>query len=195
MKIRASMKQMKRNSIEHQSNVSEDENIAQHSSIKKRRHNIEDESNMKVFELNLSTDKALNTDDLLKYMDLLKVPSFRGVFKRDELPKHINVEECGIVNLSPHEQLPPYWVCYAKLHKTRLYLDPCGQNLPLQMRMYMKTEKELRDNVPVITRNSNILLRADTKISGHLCLLALTSLMREHVSFEELIEQLKDHFS
>ena len=35
---------------------------------------------MKVFELNLSTDKVLNTDDLLKYMDLLKVPSFRGVF-------------------------------------------------------------------------------------------------------------------
>ena len=42
---------------------------------------------------------------------------------RDELPKRINPVECVIVNLSPHEQLGSHWVCYAKVHETRIYFD------------------------------------------------------------------------
>ena len=48
---------------------------------------------MKVYELDLDADKALNNVDLLEYIDLLKVPKFKGVFMRDELPERINPVE------------------------------------------------------------------------------------------------------
>ena len=50
-------------------------------------------NNMKVYELDLDADKALNNVDLLEYIDLLKVPKFKGVFMRDELPERINPVE------------------------------------------------------------------------------------------------------
>ena len=62
----------------------------------------------------------------------------------------------------------------------------------------MKNEEELKDNAPVIQSSTNTLQRVDTKISGHLCLFVLTSLMRENLSFEKVIEQLiyafNEHF-
>ena len=104
-----------------------------------------------MFELDLDADRALSNIDLLEYIKLLKVPKFRGVFHRDELPKRINAVECGIVNLSPHEQLGTHWVCYAKVHKTRIYFDSFGRKTPLEIQMYMKTAEEFRNNDPVIS--------------------------------------------
>ena len=140
-------------------------------------------SNIKVFELDLQ-DKSIQTMDLLEYVKVLKIPKFRGV----ELPKEINPVECGIVNLNTREE--PRWICYAKVYKNRCYFDSFGEKIPLEILRYMKTEEEFRDNAPVIQRIVDTLQGADTKISGHLCLFVLTSLMRERLPFKEVIKQL-----
>ena len=127
-------------------------------------------NNMKMFEFDLDADKALSNINLLEYIKLLKVPKVRGVFMRDELPKRINPVQCGIVNLSPHEQLGTHWVCYAKVHKTRIYFDSFGRKTPLEIQMYVKTAEQFRNNTPVIETSSDIVQRVDTCICGHLCL-------------------------
>ena len=150
---------------------------------------------MKVFELDLDVNRALSNINLLEYVKLLKVPNFRAVFHIDEIPKKVNDVECGIVNLSPHEQLGTHWVCYAKIYKTRIYFDSFGRKPPLEIQKYIKTAKEFRSNDPVIERNADIVQRVDTKICGHLCLFVLTSLIRERFSFRQVMDQLNYAFS
>jgi hypothetical protein len=149
---------------------------------------------MRVFEVDLNGSKALSNIDLLEYIELLKVPKFRGVFMRDELPKRINPIECGIVNLSPHEHLGTHWVCYAKIYKTRIFFDSFGRKTPLELQVYMKTAAEFRNNSPVIQRNDDIVQHVNTSICGHLCLFVLTSLMRERLSFQVVMDQLNYAF-
>ena len=146
--------------------------------------------NMKLFELNLDADEGLTNIDLFKYIDVLKVPKFRGVFMRDELPEQVNPVECGIVNLSPHKQLGTHWVCYAKIHNTRVYFDSFGRKTPLEIQKYLKTAKEFRNNLPAVWTSTDIVQSSDTKICGHLCLFFLASLMREHLSFQHVMDQL-----
>jgi hypothetical protein len=150
---------------------------------------------MKVYELNLDADEGLSNIDLLKYIDVLKVPKFRGVFMRDELPERANPVECGIVNLSIHEHLGTHWVCYAKIHKNRIYFDSFGRKTPLEIQKYLKTAKEFSSNIPVICVNTDMVQRPTTKICGHLCLFVLTSLMREHLSFQHVMDQLNYGYS
>ena len=152
-------------------------------------------NNMRVFELNLDADEGLTNIDIFKYIDVLKVPKFRGVFMRDELPKRVNPVECGIVNLSAHEQLGTHWVCYGKIHNTRIYFDSFGRKVPLEIQKYLKTAEDFRNNAPTIERNTTTAQRLDTKICGHLCLFVLTSLMREHLSFQHVMDQLNYAFS
>ena len=152
-------------------------------------------NNMKVYGLDLDADKGLTNVHILEYIDLLKVPKFRGVFMRDELPKRINPVECGIVNLSPHEQLGTHWVCYAKVHNTRIYFDSFGRKTPLEIQMYLKTADEFRNNTPVIQKNTDIVQRVDTNVCGHLCIFVLTSLIREHIPFQKVIDELNYGYS
>ena len=152
-------------------------------------------NNMKVYGLNLDADKGLTILHILKYMELLKVPKFRGIFMRDELPKRINPVECGIVNLSPHEQLGTHWICYAKVHNTRIYFDSFGRKTPLEIQKYLKTADEFRNNEPVIQSSTIIVQREDTSLCGHLCIFVLTSLIREHIPFQKVIDELKYGYS
>ena len=151
---------------------------------------------MKVFELDLDVNRALSNIDLLEYVKLLKVPNFRDVYHVDELPKKVNDVECGIVNLSPHEQLGTHWICYVKINKIRMYFDSFGRKTPLEIQKYLKTAEEFRNNEPVIQSSTNIVQRVNTKICGHLCLFVLTSLMRERIfSFHQVMDQLNYAFT
>ena len=69
---------------------------------------------MKVYELDIPSDTALTNFDLIRYINILKVPYFRGVFMKDELPKRIKPLECGIMNFNTHDQFGFHWVCYVK---------------------------------------------------------------------------------
>ena len=57
-------------------------------------------SMMKVFELDIPSERGLTNFDLISYIEQLKVPYFRGVFMRDELPNRKHIIECGIMNLN-----------------------------------------------------------------------------------------------
>ena len=150
---------------------------------------------MKVYELVIPSNKALTNVDILKYVEILKIPNFRGVFMRDELPKKIKSEECGIMNFNTHEQTGSHWVCYVNTHhSTRIYFDSFGQITPLELQKYLKTKQEFQNNAPVIKRNTDIVQKLNTSVCGHLCLLVLTSLMREHLSYQEVLNQLNDGY-
>ena len=150
---------------------------------------------MKVFGLKLVADRALSNIELLQYIRMLKVPKFRDVFHIDELPKKVNDVECGIINLSTHEKMGSHWVCYVKIHKTRIFFDSFGRKTPIQIQKYLKTDKEFKNNTSVIQRNIDIVQRVNTKMCGHLCLFVLTSLMRERFfSYHQVMDQLRCAF-
>ncbi len=183
--------------VENESESDNDKQIISEEEIKNRLYRSI--NNMKVFELDLDADRALSNIDLRYYVKLLKIPNYSGVFMRKEdLPKRINPVECGIVNLNTPDHLEAHWICYAKVYKNRVYFDSFGEKIPLEIQRYMKTEEEFRDNTPVIERSADTLQSMDTKISGHLCLFVLTSLMRERLQFKQVMDQLKyayaEHF-
>ena len=149
--------------------------------------------NMKVYEVVIPNEKVLTNFDILNYVEILKIPKFRGVFMRDELPKNIKKsEECGIMNFNTHDQIRSHWVCYVKTTHTRIYFDSYGQITPLEIQKYLKTKREFKDNTPVIERNTDIVQKPNTSVCGHLCLFVLTSLMREHLSYQEVLNKLND---
>ena len=149
---------------------------------------------MKVYELDINSDKALTNVDILNYVSLLKIPHFRGVFMRDELPQKIKTLECGIMNFNTHEQTGSHWVCYMRNGNTRLYFDSFGQITPLELQKYLKTKPEFEKKVPVIERNTDIVQRPNTSVCGHLCLFVLTSLMREHLTYQQVLDKLTNGF-
>ena len=89
---------------------------------------------MKVYEVVIPNDKALTNIDILRYVEELKIPNFRGVFMRDELPKKIKSIECGIMNFNTHKQLGSHWVSYMRTKQcNRIYFDSFGQITPLEI--------------------------------------------------------------
>ena len=150
---------------------------------------------MKVFELDIPSDRALTNFDLISYIKKLGVPYFRGVFMRDELPKMKHLVECGIMNFNKSNELGSHWVCYVPNRNDRIYYDSFGQITPLELQKYLKTVAELKNNKAVIQRNSDIVQSPNTHVCGHLCLVVLTSLMREHLSYQEVLDALNDGYS
>ena len=150
---------------------------------------------MKVFELDIPSDRALTNFDLISYIKKLGVPYFRGVFMRDELPKMKHLVECGIMNFNKSNELGSHWVCYVRNRNDRIYYDSFGQITPLELQKYLKTVAELKNNKAVIQRNSDIVQSPNTHVCGHLCLVVLTSLMREHLSYQEVLDALNDGYS
>ena len=150
---------------------------------------------MKVFELDIPPERGLTNLDLMRYISILRIPYFRGVFMRDELPKVDRQIECGVVNLNRSDEMGSHWVCYVRNHNDRIYFDSFGQITPLELQAYLKTRKEFKMNKAVIQRNSDIVQRPNTHVCGHLCLVVLTSLMREHLPYQKVLDSLNDGYS
>ena len=150
---------------------------------------------MKVFELDIPADQGLTNFDLISYIEKLKVPYFRGVLMRDELPSRKHTIERGIMNLNKSNQIGSHWVCFVRNKKDRIYFDSFGQITPIEMQKYLKSKSEFDNEKSVIQRNSNIVQRANTHVCGHLCLVVLTSLMREHLSYQEVLNRLDYGYS
>ena len=150
---------------------------------------------MKVFELDISSDRGLTNFDIEHYVKMLGIPYFRGVFMCDELPLKPQSLECGIMNFNRSDELGTHWVCFVRNHDTRIYFDSFGQITPMEMQKYLKTNKEFNRKKSVIQRNSDIVQRLNTHVCGHLCLVVLTSLMREHLSYQHVLNLLKDGYS
>ena len=151
---------------------------------------------MKVYGLTISDHRALTNIDLYRYVRELKIDNFRGVFMRDTLPRIPHKRECGIINFNTSEQTGSHWVCYFKdCMNQRIYFDSFGQVTLEEVQKYLKTEKEYETGEAVIQRNTDIIQHVNTHVCGHLCLFVLTSLMREHLSFQEVLNQLSDGYT
>ena len=150
---------------------------------------------MKVFELDIPPERGLTNLDLMRYASILRIPYFRGVFMRDELPKVDRQIECAIVNLNRSDEMGSHWVCYVRNQNDRIYFDSFGQITPLELQEYLKTPKEFKMKKAVIQRNSDVVQRPNSHVCGHLCLVVLTSLMREHLSYQNILDSLNDGYS
>ena len=150
---------------------------------------------MKVFELDISSDRGLTNFDIEHYVKMLGIPYFRGVFMRDELPLKPQSLECGIMNFNRSDELGSHWVCFVRNHNARIYFDSFGQITPVEIQRYLKTRSEFKNKKSVIQRNSDIVQSPNTHVCGHLCLVVLTSLMREHLAYQEVLDGLNDGYS
>ena len=61
--------------------------------------------------------RTLSDDDIVDYVQILKIPYFRGVKMRDELPLEVRMYECGVLNLNTHTQKGSHWTCWFKRGK------------------------------------------------------------------------------
>ena len=147
---------------------------------------------MKVYELKANLDNDITGNKLWRYIEILKIPNFRGIFKPNELPERINNVECGIIKWN---DLYKHYTVYTKIHNMRIHFDPCGEGSPLIIQKYLKTRREYRNGEQVIHSNKDNFQGKNTRACAYLCLYVLTSLMRENLTYREIINQLRYGFS
>lgn len=111
--------------------------------------------------------------DLMKYVKLLKIPNFRGVFMRDSLPSSPRKNESAIVNLDSASGAGTHWVCFNKLDKKVFYYDSFGSLKPPPELIRYFTSCEIYYNYK---REQSF----DSVICGHLCLRFLCSNVLSH---------------
>ena len=132
---------------------------------------------------------GLSNFDILKIAKYLKIPNFKGVFTRDQLPEKIGNKESGIVNFNTSKEPGSHWVAYFREGSKKIYFDSFGQVIPTEIQKYLKTKDEYRNNLPVIERNTDVVQEPNTVICGHLCLYVLDNLSKG-VNFQEIINTL-----
>jgi hypothetical protein len=121
-------------------------------------------------------NKPLSNLELMEAVKCLKIPTFRGVFMRNELKMCLRKNECGILNLDDNDNLNDqygtstgggtHWVCWWKKGKTKYYFDSYGLQPPTELINYLGC----------CDYNTKQIQKAGTVICGHLCLYVLKKL-------------------
>ena len=102
-------------------------------------------------------NKPLSNFDLLKWVDFLKIPNFKGIFARDEvMPREHS--PC-IINLDELENAGTHWVCCAPGEKALWYFDSFGMGFP----------QEFKSSKPVIWSSSQY-QNINSVLCGYYCL-------------------------
>lgn len=98
---------------------------------------------------------------------MLRIPHFRGVFMKDNLPKKIRKNECGIVNLDISSGPGTHWTAYRKKNNSIIYFDSYG-NLrpPKNLIKYFHSDGSINR----ISYNYDKYQRDNGINCGHLCL-------------------------
>ena len=109
---------------------------------------------------------------------------------RDQLPRKPEYKECGILNFNTSTEPGSHWVAYYKNGDERIYFDSYGQVPPTELQKYLKTQKEFRNNEPVIQRNTDIVQKPNTKVCGQLCIYVLDQLSKG-AQYQDIINSLK----
>jgi hypothetical protein len=162
----------------------------------KKRMGLGLENAIKVGKLNIPANVPLTNYDILKYVKDLKIPCFKGVFMRNELKKckPLN-KECGIMNFNTSNESGSHWVCWVKKDKKRIYFDSFGQNMPIELERYLKSNSELKNKKLCIKRNHIVVQHINTVECGTLCLYVLYSLMNQHLDFNKVLYLLKNRYN
>ena len=93
-------------------------------------------------------------------MEKLRLKKFRGVFSRDNLPKRIRKEECGIINLDDFSGPGTHWVCWRNGSDEDIceYFDSFGLPMPTEVMEYLiKSGKTLFYSPDEIQERSSVL--------------------------------------
>ena len=110
----------------------------------------------------------------------LEIPSFRGVFLLDTLPRKTNKKDCVIVNFDESGGPGTHWVAWYKNGKTKIYFDSYGLQPPIEVVEYLGNP---------IRYNTNQLQPAGQVFCGHLCLYVLKELGTGH-EFQSVLNKL-----
>ena len=124
--------------------------------------------------------KPLNNFELEYTVKKLKIPSFRGVFLLDMLPKKPNRKECGIVNFDKSGGPGTHWVAWYKNVKNKIYFDSYGVQPPIEVIWYLGKP---------IYYNTDQVQPAGEVFCGHLCLYLLEELSAGH-EFQKVLNKL-----
>jgi len=106
-------------------------------------------------------NKALSNIELEFAIKKIKIPNFRGVFSRNDLPDKPRKKECGILNLDDLMGNGTHWVAWYKNGNKKYYFDSFRLHPPLEIMKYLK---------PPIFYNTERVQEFGTIICGHLCL-------------------------
>jgi hypothetical protein len=117
---------------------------------------------------------------LIKTAKKLKIPKFRGVCLRDELPKSPRRNECGILNLDDSKGSGTHWVAWIKRENEKMYFDSYGLPPPTELLSYLKSP---------VYYNSERIQKDNEVYCGHLCLYVLKKL-GNGMHFQEIINSL-----
>lgn len=144
-------------------------------------------------EITLPRDTMFDSD-LNRYVHILSIPHFRGVMMRDELPSNPLNKECGILNLNTHNQSGSHWVCWYKNQNDRYFFDSFGEPPPMELLIYLKTNSEYQNHLPVIRRSAITVQHYYSNECGSLCLYMLKKLSKG-ISFPKILNELAERFS
>lgn len=113
---------------------------------------------------------SLSDSDLINLAKKYKIPHFRGVFARDNLPSKPWFRERAILNLDSAKGKGTHWVCYMKNGHYVKFFDSAGnKGPPSDLVKYLKDCR--------ISFVSKRYQDPETYICGHLCLLFLSNLL------------------
>ena len=110
----------------------------------------------------------------------LGIKYFRGIYSRDNLPKQIKKNECGIINLDSQIGSGSHWIVYRNGDKYSVYFDSFGLKMPEEVKKYLTTS-----NKPIVYSGDEIQER-DSVLCGYWCLYFLlerqngTSILKNH---------------
>ena len=137
---------------------------------------------------------GLTNFDILRCVQQLDIPHFRGVYMKDTLPASGPLKnECAIVNFNTSQESGSHWVCYYKKGSNRIYFDSFGQITPIEIQQYLKTKQEIREDNHVIQRNTDEVQAINSSECGQLCLTVLSLLARD-ISFQSIINLLRQRY-
>ena len=112
-------------------------------------------------------NKPLSNLEINDAAKKLSLYGFRGVFLRDTLPKKVELNECGILNLDSSSGDGPHWVMCFKKGRDKFYFDSYGVQPPSELIAYLE---------PPIFYNSERVQQNGEVFCEHLCLFALKQL-------------------
>ena len=131
--------------------------------------------------------------DILNYVRRLRIPNFRGVKMRDELPSKPRKIESGILNLNTSYEVGSHWVAWYKDGKERYYFDSFGEPPPIEMMQYLKSNRELELDLPAIRQNAVTVQHDISNECGSLCIFVLKQLS-SGITFSKILETLQDRY-
>ena len=138
-------------------------------------------------------NSTMYDSDILNYVRRLRIPNFRGVKMRDELPSKPRKIESGILNLNTSYEAGSHWVAWYKDGKERYYFDSFGEPPPIEMMQYLKSNRELELDLPAIRQNAVTVQHDISNECGSLCIFVLKQLSNE-IPFSKILETLQDRY-